>query len=138
MQDVGSVYSVHNTSQNTTKSLNPLNQHISKFVALSVIDNYTTLLALVLLAATIKSFHCNLRIYYCEELHEILIICTVVFRQSVGRLCSAFFMVCGCTLLLGCVVAIGGLVWIHIDLKHELDSLKSQMKSGETQMCVLY
>lgn len=56
---------------------------------------------------------------------------TVVRKRGPSRFCATCLTVCGFFLLVSCMVAIGGLVWVHLELKNEIITLQNKMASAQ-------
>lgn len=52
-------------------------------------------------------------------------------RGGACRFCGTCVTACGAFLLLACISAIGGLIWVHIELKTDFDALQAQLMKGK-------
>jgi len=52
-------------------------------------------------------------------------------HRSTSRFCSTCLAVCGFFLLTACAVAVAGLVWVHIELKKDVDLLQIRLSTVE-------
>ena len=57
-------------------------------------------------------------------------------RQSSWKLCSTCITLCGLILMTTCVLGVAGLIWVHMELKRDVDDLRSQMHKGILLGCV--
>ncbi len=45
-------------------------------------------------------------------------------------MCAKCVTICGFMLLTACIAALAGLVWVHVELKKEVDILTSRLNQG--------
>ncbi|ELT88319.1 hypothetical protein CAPTEDRAFT_218855 [Capitella teleta] len=64
-----------------------------------------------------------------SEFEEFGIAQKTVMRKRGGacRFCGTCVTACGAFLLLACISAVGGLIWVHIELKTDFDALQAQL-----------
>jgi len=69
-----------------------------------------------------------------SEVEEFAIPPQTVVRKRAGlaRLCSTCIAACGFFLVTACVVAVAGLVWVHVELKREVDNLTMELEKVKT------
>lgn len=57
---------------------------------------------------------------------------TVVRNRQTSRICATCLMASGFFLLVACLVTVGGLVYVHVHLQQDVDSLRAQLKAANT------
>ena len=53
------------------------------------------------------------------------------FRPRQWRICATCVPLCIFVLTLACIVVTTGLIWMHLDLKQDLDDLRDRLAKGQ-------